>query len=109
MNILSIITYNLAYPKDIAARVHLDNEDMQSAITAYEQLTVFDPESRDRQLIRPKYHFELAKLYEEQGLNEKAIKQYELFLEIWKNADSTIPELIEAKRRLSIIKQTATG
>ena len=109
MNIISMIGYNLAFPRNIVARTHLENGDMQSAINAYEELVTFDPESRDRQLVRPKYHYELAKLYEENGMIDKAIAQYELFLEIWKNAEKNLPELIDAKIRLSKIKQTATG
>ena len=50
-------------------------------------------------LIHPLYHYRLAKLYEEKEYKGMAIEQYEKFLEIWKNADDDLPELIDAKKR----------
>jgi hypothetical protein len=60
-----------------------------------------DPSSKVRRLIHPKYHYRLTKLYEEKGWSGKAIEQYEKFLEIWKDADEDLPELIDAKERLA--------
>jgi len=42
----------------------------------------------------------LAKLYEEKGWSSKAIEQYERCVDIWKDADEDLPELIDAKKRL---------
>lgn len=109
MTINNMIVYNLPYPKDIVARVHIGEDDKESAIAAYERLTTFDPASKDRQLIRPRYHYELAKLYEYKGLHNKAGDKYKKFLEIWKDADAGLPELIDAKKRLAKLKQSATG
>jgi len=41
----------------------------------------------------------LAKLYEGKRLTQKSIMEYEKFLEILKDADKNIPELIDAKKR----------
>jgi len=40
-----------------------------------------------------------ARLAEQEGKREEAIKAYEKFLNLWKYADKDIPELIEAKKR----------
>ena len=47
----------------------------------------------------------LGKTYEEKNLNGKAIEQYEKFLDIWKNADEDMPELMDVKARLSRLKE----
>jgi len=43
----------------------------------------------------------LGKIYEEKGLKGKAIKHYEKFLDLWKNADPGIAEVGDAKKRLA--------
>jgi len=90
--------------KDIAARTYLKKGDIDKAILEYERLTDPDPNKRGRCLIRPTWHYELAKLYEEKGLKAKTIGQYEKFLDIWKNADADRPELTDAKERLAKLK-----
>ena len=74
---------------------------MDKAISTYEQLTTFNPNSKERRIVYPKFHYELAKLYEEKNSKQKAIEQYQLFLEIWKDADANAPELVDAKERLA--------
>jgi serine/threonine protein kinase/tetratricopeptide (TPR) repeat protein len=49
-------------------------------------------------------HYLLGKAYEASGWNNKAIEQYETFLDIWKNADSGIVEIDDAKERLARLK-----
>ena len=89
---------------DVLARAYYKKGDLESAITEYVRLTDPDPNKRGRTLIRPTWHYELAKLYEEKGLKTKAIEQYEKFLEIWKDADEDRPELIDAKKRVTKLK-----
>jgi tetratricopeptide (TPR) repeat protein len=47
-----------------------------------------------------KLHYFLGLAYEELGNPDKAVEQYETFLDIWKDADSGIAEIDDAKRRL---------
>ncbi|NIM58914.1 MAG: hypothetical protein GTO16_08235 [Candidatus Aminicenantes bacterium] len=47
----------------------------------------------------------LGKIYQENGLTEKAIEHYEKFLNLWKDADPGIPEVEDAKKRLAGLEQ----
>jgi len=104
MGYKELIAYNIPFLQDILARAYYRNGDLDKAIAEYERLITFDPNSKDRRLIHPKYHYLLAKLYEEKDWKGKAIEQYEKFLEIWKNADEDLPELIDAKERFARLK-----
>lgn len=48
-----------------------------------------------------KAHYWLGVAYEQKGERDKAKKEYEKFLEIWKEADFNSPELADAKVRLA--------
>ncbi len=51
-----------------------------------------------------KVHYWLAQVYEESGWSDKAIEQYEEFLDRWKDADPGIPEIADTKERLARLK-----
>jgi len=48
-----------------------------------------------------KAYYTLGRAYEESGWRDKAIEQYGIFLDIWKDADSGIPALEDARQRLT--------
>jgi serine/threonine protein kinase/Tfp pilus assembly protein PilF len=100
----SVVFYNLPIFKDILPRAYKQKGDLDKAIAAYEKLIVFDPESKDRFLIHPVYHYRLAKLYEEKGWQGKAIEHYKKFLSLWKDADPGIAEVEDAKKRVAGLK-----
>jgi tetratricopeptide (TPR) repeat protein len=96
-----LVARNLPFIQDVLARAYYLNGDLEKAIAEYERLITFDPKSNNRRLIHPKYHYRLAKLYEEKGLKEKAVGEFEKFLELWKDADKDLPELVDTKNRLA--------
>ena len=100
----STIEYNFPFSKDILARAFMKKGEFDKAIAEYEKLTNFYQNSKDRRLVYPKHHYNLAKLYEQKGWIGKAIEHYEKFLDIWKDADSGIPEIEDAKNRLISLK-----
>jgi tetratricopeptide (TPR) repeat protein len=59
------------------------------------------PEQGRWALIHPRYHYQLGKLYDDKGLKDKARKQFQKLLEIWKDADPGLPEVEDAKKRLA--------
>lgn len=54
-----------------------------------------------------KAHYWLGVAYEQQGEKVKAKKEYETFLEIWKEADFNSPELADAKARLAKLNSSS--
>jgi len=100
MSRFNMVVYNVFLPGDVMARVYMKNGEINKAITEYERLISLDPNQRGRLLIHPVYRYRLAKLYEEKGWSSKAIEQYERCVDIWKDADEDLPELIDAKKRL---------
>lgn len=97
-----VIGANL-YSNDLKVRILADKGDLDGAIAEYERLTVFDPKGESRLLIQPRFHYRLARLYEQKGLKIKASERYRKFLDIWKDADPGKPELDDARKRLAAL------
>jgi tetratricopeptide (TPR) repeat protein len=101
-DIADVIVANL-YSDDLKARILAGKGDWDGAIAEYERLTVFDPKGGSRLLIQPRFHYRLARLYEQKGLKIKAGERYRKFLEIWKDADPGTPDLDDARKRLAAL------
>jgi len=94
------LSYNCPLLTDALARSYQQSGDLEKAIGEYERLLKSDPLGRDRYLIHPTYHYKLARLYEEKGWSTNAAIQYKRFIDIWVDADSSIPVLMDGKKRL---------
>jgi serine/threonine protein kinase/Tfp pilus assembly protein PilF len=97
----SIFGYNFNTTRALLAKAYKEKGDLDKAIEVYEHITDPNPENREGRLIYPKNYYELAILYEMKGSKAKAIRLYEKFLDLWKNADPGLPEVEDAKKRLA--------
>jgi serine/threonine protein kinase/tetratricopeptide (TPR) repeat protein len=98
------VFYNIPFRQDALAKAYAKTGDLDKAIAEYEQLLTFNPKVESRFLIHPTYHYQLAKLYEQKGLKDKARTQYGRFLELWKDAEPGLPEVEDARKRLAGLK-----
>jgi tetratricopeptide (TPR) repeat protein len=105
MNTDELGSYNKSIPRDTLARAYYKRGDLDKAIEAYKHVVNFDPDGTERRLLHPRYHYRLAKLYEEKGLRNRAAKEYEKFLNIWKLAIPDEPEAVDAKKRLETLRK----
>jgi tetratricopeptide (TPR) repeat protein len=88
-----------AYP-DAIARLRERAGDLDGAITAYRNLLTPDVANPWTLLLEPRYILALARLYAKQGDETAARREYQRFLDLWKDADAGEPELAEARRAL---------
>jgi tetratricopeptide (TPR) repeat protein len=51
-----------------------------------------------------KSFYELARIQQESNITRLAVRNFERFLDLWKNADTEIPELIDARKQLAALK-----
>jgi serine/threonine protein kinase/Tfp pilus assembly protein PilF len=102
-----LLPHNFPFERDTLARAYLKNGETDKAITEYERLITFDPNTVERSLIHPRLYYKLALLYEQNGQNNKAIEHYEKFLDLWKDADPGTSEVEDAKARLAGFSKSA--
>jgi len=101
------------YKKLVAATSGLQGDyekAIEQYINSFENWLLVNPAMRRIDLFdffeeRSKVNYNIAKIYEKMGNASKAIEHYEKFLELWKDADSGIPELEDAKKRLAGLKE----
>jgi tetratricopeptide (TPR) repeat protein len=104
MNINQASGYNLPFLKDALARAYWKKGDLDKAIGEYRRLMTIDPDTQVRYLIHPLYHYRLGRVYEDKGEKAPAAAEYRKFLECWKDADATHPELADARKRLQALE-----
>ena len=95
--------YSGPYLRDIVPRAFLMKGQPDSAIVEYKKLLTIDTATRDRRLINPLYHYRLAKLYEQTGATDDAIREYTRFLSLWKDADKDQSDYVDARKRLALL------
>ena len=95
----SVLTNNLIL-RDGLARAALARGDTAEAIRIYRRLLANGPELKWVSLYEPRYVLQLARLMDAVGDRQGARVEYRRFLELWKDADTELPELAEARRAL---------
>jgi tetratricopeptide (TPR) repeat protein/DNA-binding winged helix-turn-helix (wHTH) protein len=91
------VEWNIDSFEDCLANALLESGRNDEAIAEYERILKINPRY-------PLAHYHLGLAYERRGQPQQAHAAYAQFLELWRDADSDLPELIEAKRRLAALQ-----
>jgi len=89
------------------ARCYLEKGQHQKAIETIRKMQRTYNSISERALVYPKSFSLLGEIYERRGDKKLAIENYEKFLDLWKDADEDLPDLIEAKARLAKLEGVA--
>ena len=90
------------------AQAYLETGRLDEAVKGLEKLlNRYDEERAYNPIWNVKAYYFLAQAYEKSGWKQKAIEKYQEFLDIWKEADSGITEIDDAKQRLAKLKAGA--
>jgi tetratricopeptide (TPR) repeat protein len=87
--------------RDGAARVLMARGNIDGAIDAYRRLLALDLSQKWTAILEPRLVLQLARLLDKKGDRAAARQEYQRFLDLWKRADSDLPELAEARAALS--------
>ena len=77
--------------EDCLADAYLELGRLDEAIAEYERILKLNPNY-------PLVHYHLAQVYERKGQKDQARAEYERFLQVWKDADTDIPEVVAARK-----------
>jgi tetratricopeptide (TPR) repeat protein len=87
-------------------RAYLETDQMGKAVEVFEeQFKYFNGTRLYNGSRYVKMHYLLGLAYEQSRWFDKAVKQYEEFLDIWKDADPNIQEVEDARERLARLRQ----
>jgi Tfp pilus assembly protein PilF len=86
--------WNIDAYEDCLANAYLELGHLDEAIAEYERILKLNPNY-------PLVHYHLAQAYERKGSRDQARAEYQQFLEVWKEADADVPEIINAKRAVA--------
>ena len=87
------------------ARAYLESGQLAEATEAFEQiLSSYNLSRLDWGIWDVLIHYYLGQAYELSGLRDQAVEQYETFLAIWSNPDSSLKSVDDARERLTRLK-----
>ncbi|OGD20711.1 MAG: hypothetical protein A2W03_03055 [Candidatus Aminicenantes bacterium RBG_16_63_16] len=88
---------------DSLASAYYQSDDVKKARREYEKITRLTTGRYHYGDIYAKSFYMLGKIFEKLKNNPKARENYQLFLELWKNADPDRPEPADARKRLAAL------
>jgi tetratricopeptide (TPR) repeat protein len=92
---------NNASSLESLANFYFEIEEYEMSIPLYKELIELKSLGWEAQSYYVEAHYQLGRIYEIQGNNELAIKYYQSFLDIWREADNNVPMLKEVQSSLS--------
>jgi len=90
--------YRLAKAYLMANRIGEAIDVLEKALARYDPARLFDSGTNVRG------YYLLGNAYQLAGRNDEAIEQYQIFLDIWENADPELEEVPDARKRLEQLK-----
>jgi serine/threonine protein kinase/tetratricopeptide (TPR) repeat protein len=88
---------------DNLARSLYDLGNLDKARQEYEKITLLTSGRLNDGDIYARAFYMLGKIAEQQGDKMKARENYQKFLDLWKDADTSLPEVLDAKTRLAAL------
>ncbi len=91
--------------RNAIAETYLLQKNFKAAIQEYSRMTD-SPKGYQHidEYMWAKRHYRMASAYEKINDHASAKSEYENFLQLWKDADPDIPEIIDAKKRLAALR-----
>jgi tetratricopeptide (TPR) repeat protein len=80
--------------EDCLANAYLETGHLDEAISEYERILRLNQNY-------PLANYHLAQAYERKGQHDQALAACQRFLQVWKDADADLPEVIIARQRLA--------
>jgi serine/threonine protein kinase/Tfp pilus assembly protein PilF len=93
------------YTLESLAYGYLLSGDLDQALAKYEELMEKKDIGWEAQEYYFQAHTQLGRIYEQKGDIEKATQYYKRLLELWKEADSDLPAMLDVKARLAKLTQ----
>ncbi len=93
------------YLEDSLALAYFKSGNLDKSIEKYQEFVKTDVLGYEGQELWILAHYQLGRLYEQKGATAEAVKFYERFLDIWKDADPGFPEVEDARKRLTRLKR----
>jgi tetratricopeptide (TPR) repeat protein len=88
----------------MTGKSYLDAGMLADAVAQFEGMfVIFDDGRASTPTYAVRAHYYAGLAYEQSGWKDKAVEQYEQFLEIWKDADPGIEEIEDARQRLALL------
>ena len=88
------LIWNIDSYEDSLANAYFESGQLDACIAEYERILKINPSY-------PLVHYHLGQAFEQKNQLDRAMAEYQQFLQIWKDADTDIPEVIAARSKLS--------